>query len=101
MPKVKQAAFCYQTCGAVTRVQRTRAATSSRLIRYRVCAQGHRLTTREVPVTDPATVEKSIGTTRVEIALRHLAADLGISIDSASSPALNTENHPHEHDAPH
>ena len=87
MPKTKSLFRC-PTCGASTSVLRTRSATSTRLVRYRECTvdKKHRCVTREILVSDPETPERAIGTMRLQIALRHLASELGIDIES--TPAI-------------
>ena len=82
MPKVKQSAFCCPECGKPANVLRTRAATSTRLVRYRLCENGHRFTTKEIVATEPLPSEHAIGTTRIQFALQNLAAELGIEVDS-------------------
>lgn len=81
MPKVKQSAFHCPSCGEPTRVLRTRSALATRLIRYRLCENGHRFTTKEIAATEPVPSEHAIGTTRIQFALRNLVADLGINLD--------------------
>ena len=82
MPKVKQSAFHCPSCGEPTRVLRTRSALATRLIRYRLCENGHRFTTKEIAATEPVPSEHAIGTTRIQFALQNLAAELGIEVDS-------------------
>jgi hypothetical protein len=82
MPKVKNAAFQCPVCGKPARVIQTRAATPQRLTRYRQCSDGHRITTREIPIEERSVSEGSIANTRIQFALRNLVADLGINIDS-------------------
>ena len=81
MPKVKTAAFQCPTCGKPARVIQTRAATPQRLTRYRKCEDGHRITTREIPIEERSVSEGSIGNTRIQFALRNLVSDLGINLD--------------------
>ena len=82
MPKVKQSAFHCPECGKPANVLRTRAATATRLVRYRLCENGHRFTTKEIAATEPLPSEHAIGTTRIQFALQNLAAELGIEVDS-------------------
>ena len=82
MPKVKQSAFCCPECGKPANVLRTRAATATRSVRYRLCENGHRFTTKEIAATEPLPSEDAIGTTRIQFALQNLAAELGIEVDS-------------------
>lgn len=84
MPKVKTSSFCCPACGKPTFVLRTRAATSTRLIRYRRCEDGHRVRTDE-RINEPLNVP-------VRLALQNLCDNAGINITSHSSPDLRKDN---------
>ena len=81
MPKVKSSRFACPQCGQPMRVSRT-SASAARLIRTRLCPAGHRVTTSEVAVGEPHPSERAIGSARIQIALAHLAKELGITLDS-------------------
>ena len=84
MPKVKQSAFCCPSCGEPTRVLRTRSALATRLIRYRICSAGHRITTRETVEIAP-----------MRLALTKLSAELQNSMASPSKKVDILDNSAH------
>jgi len=64
MPVVKKSTFTCPICGGSTRVLRTRKA-SSRLVRYRICTAGHRVTTQESAAV-------AIGTNSLKVSIADL-----------------------------
>ncbi len=84
MPKVKASSFCCPACGKPTFVLRTRAATSTRLIRYRRCEDGHRIRTDE-RINEPLNIP-------VRLALQNICDNAGIVINSHSSPGPRKDN---------
>ncbi len=91
MPAIKNTFHC-PICGAKTKVLRTRSATSTRLIRYRICTAGHRTTTREVVDSDLNSPRSMVDRTLLTIALQNLSDELGITLTSDLRSSSNTEN---------
>ena len=89
MPRIKTAYRC-PDCGSPMRVLRTRVDSLGRFTRYRSCGNGHKLTTREIPIDQGGGGEDAIGTTHLKFALMQMVKDLGISIDSDSPSGGDT-----------
>ena len=87
--------FACPTCGAKTKVLRTRSALPQRLTRYRICESGHRTTTREIVDSDMNAPRNTVDRTLVTIALCELAASLGIQVNSTTATTSFSDNHFH------
>ncbi|QDT34086.1 hypothetical protein Mal48_33460 [Thalassoglobus polymorphus] len=92
MPKVKKSRFLCSQCGKPTKVLRTRSALPQKVIRYRVCDDGHRFSTKEIMDDVPNSPAGAIATSNLRFALREMLENLGINEDLPSTSNTKQDN---------